>query len=347
MNSSENNPLSIFDELEVAEEAPGPVKKKRRWLRNTIIIILVVLVALAGVVGWYLLKLNKSFNQIELIDNPFPTSENRVADVEGPRNILLLGSDTRGEIGDDIDDISGQRSDTIMVAHIPANSKSVQIMSIMRDNWVELPNGQEAKINAALAVGGVPMLVESVEGLIQDQIDHVVVIDFTGFEGLTDALGGVTLNNPIAFSDRGADFAEGKITLNGEDALKFVRARYAFSDGDYSRVRNQQLYMKAVLNELMSKETLTNPMRLQDAVSALAPFVTADAGFTSSYLAGEALELRDVRGKDVTFFTSPTNGTGTSADGQSIVVPDWEAWERLAERFKNDTVRDWNPDTRM
>ena len=348
-HSPETNPIQLTNDAgeTVAFQYEEVKPKKSRWLRNTMITILVLLLAVAGVAGAYVWQLNNSFSQAERVPDVeiFPEVENRVENVEGPRNILLLGSDTRGEVGDDIEDISGQRSDTIMVMHIPGDSSSVQVMSIMRDNWVQLPDQRYAKINAALAVGGIPMLVETVEGLIQDQIDHVAIIDFEGFKGLTDALGGVTINNPIEFSSRGSYFPAGEITLQGEDALNYVRDRYSFSDGDYQRVRNQQTFIKGVMGELLSKDTLTNPSRIQDVVKSLSPFLLTDSGLNGSYLVSEGLALRNVRPGDMRFFTSPTLGTGTSNDGQSIVLPDWDAWEKLGEHFKNDTVAEWDPDT--
>src|SRR5690606_401872 len=106
-------------------------------------------------------------------------------------------------------------------------------MSIMRDNWVNIQGHGEAKINAAVAYGGIPLAVNTVENFIDARIDHVALIDFESFKGLTDAVGGVTVNNTIAFDSinggHGFSFAQGEITLNGDEALAFVRERYAFS----------------------------------------------------------------------------------------------------------------------
>ena len=318
------------------------VKRRNPWVRGIVFTLVAVLLVGVGVVGAYLFELNSSFSQAETLDNPFP--DNRMPSVDGTQNILLLGSDTRGELGDDIDDMTGQRADTIMVAHIPKDRETIQVMSIMRDNWVELPDGRESKINAALAYGGMPMMVETVESLIGVKIDHVAIIDFEGFKGLTDALDGVTVNNPQAFSDRGHDFAAADITLNGEEALTFVRARYPFSDGDYTRVQNQQRYLKALMNTFLSRETLTNPKRIAESVDAISPYLIVDSGLDGGYMLSEGFSLRSIRGEDVRFFTSPTLGTGTSFDGQSIVRPDWAGWEQLQNHFKNGSVADWSPE---
>src|SRR5690606_3044864 len=121
----------------------------------------------------------------------------------------------------DGDELRG-RADTIMVVHVPADHETVQVMSIMRDNWVPIPGRGEAKVNAAMAWGGMPLMVETVESLIDTRIDHVAVIDFESFKGLTEAVGGVTVDNPRSFrAVSGQRFEEGEITLIGDDALAF------------------------------------------------------------------------------------------------------------------------------
>src|SRR5699024_10515830 len=159
----------------------------------------------------------------ETIEQAFPEETLRpevTKPVEGQDdpavNILLLGSDSRANTSTPVLDDLGNRADTIMVAHIPSDRSGVQIMSIMRDSWLEIPGHGEAKINAAMAYGGVPLMVQTVEGLIDQRIDHVAVIDFNGFQNMTDSLGGVEVNNPRAFSYDGVQFAQGPITLNGE-----------------------------------------------------------------------------------------------------------------------------------
>src|SRR5690625_7323790 len=97
--------------------------------------------------------------------------------------------------------------------------------------------------------GGLPLLVQSVEGLIDQRIDHVAVVDFNGFQNMTDALGGVEINNPRSFSVSGTQFAQGPINLNGEEALKFVRSR-DFSESEYTRVENRRLVMKRMAREV-------------------------------------------------------------------------------------------------
>ena len=137
-----------------------------------------------------------------------------------------------------------------MIANISGDRQHVSIMSVMRDSYVDIPGYGTDKVNAAFAYGGVPLLVQTLEQLIGQRIDHVVGVDFEGFKGLTEAVGGVTLNNQIPFTSSppgNTTFEQGEITItDGNKALQYVRERKAFDDGDYQRVRNQQAFLKAV-----------------------------------------------------------------------------------------------------
>jgi len=309
-------------------------------------VIAFTLVMALGTAGIFALQLNNSFNKAEKLDNSavFPEDSTRPEATEsGAQNILLLGSDSRAESDDtDLNDIRGERSDTIMVAHIASDRKSVQVMSIMRDNWVEIPGHGMNKINAAMALGGVPLTVQTIEGILGVRIDHVAMIDFEGFAGLTDALGGVIVNNPIEFTGRGTHFAKGSIKLSGEDALKFVRERYSFRDGDYQRVRNQQIFVNSVIKKILSRDTLTSPSTINETVAAFAPFLKVDEGLSTSYLASLGMSMSSVRSDDISFFTSPTLGTGMEGK-QSVVKPDWEGLSEIANHFQEDTLSEYTP----
>lgn len=351
----DNYPVPTNDEFDLNNPAEpnrataATKPKKKLWPRIllwTLVGIFAIGVAAAAV---FVFKLNSSFNQAEKLPatEVFPEESSRPTVVEGPEddkhdalNILLLGSDTRGEVGDDLDDIRGQRSDVIMVAHIPADRQSVQVMSLMRDNWVEIPGHGNNKINAALSLGGVPLVVQTVEGIIDTRIDNVAIIDFDGFEGLTDALGGVRVYNPTAFSVGKTQFAEGNIMLNGVEALKFVRERYAFADGDYTRAANQQRYVKGVLSTFLSKDTLLNPLKISAAVDSFAPYLTVDEGMSASFLVKLGSSMSDVRPGDIEFFTSPTLGTGREGK-QSVVVPDWDELAVIAQHFRDDSLGEY------
>lgn len=319
-----------------------PAKKKRRrwpWVIVFAVVGLLVLAAAAAVV--YFSYLSSRYDQAERIPEKEVFPSVRPVDTNPEAmNILLLGSDARQGTNASMDDIRGQRADTIMLVHLPADRSGAQVVSIMRDNWVEIPGQGENKINAALALGGVPLLVQTVEGIYDVPIDNVAIIDFAGFKGLSEALDGVTLENEIAFSAGGYTYPQGEITVRGEEALRYVRERYSFPDGDYQRVKNQQAFIKGLVGKLISSDTLTNPVRIADTVNALSPYLSVDAGLDAQTVAGIGLELRSLRADDIVFLTSPTLGTST-ADGQSIVLPDWTGIGELSAALQNDTVPEY------
>lgn len=302
-----------------------------------------IVVAALVTAGIYALNLNNTFNSTEKIENPFPDEALRPEPVvpelgDAPQNILLLGSDTRGAIGTAVEDVDGSRSDTMMLVHIPGDRTGVQVMSFMRDLRVDIPGHGKAKLNAAMAWGGVSLLVQTLEGMVDARIDHIAIVDFEGFKGITDALGGITVDNPKAFTARdGSTFAQGAVTLNGDAALTYVRERYAFRDGDYQRVRNQQAFLKAIIAKTLSAETLTNPVRINELVNSTVPYLAVDTGLNSSYAVSLALAMPDVRLENMRFFTVPTLGTGMVGN-QSVVHPDWDQIALLKAAFRSDTV---------
>ena len=265
---------------------------------------------------------------------PVSTSDKAAAD--GGRNILLLGSDARREVAS-LDEADGNRADTIIVVNIPADGADVTVMSIMRDSWVTIPEHGEAKINAALSIGGVPRMVQTVEEFIGARIDNVALVDFEGLRDLTDALGGVTVYNSVPFTSThgGHSFAGGSVTLSGDEALGYVRERYAFSDGDYQRVRNQQAFLRGILHEV---DGVVDPVRILHVATSLAPYVAVDDGFSMSELVDLFVRLRQAEGH-VRFFTSPTLGTDTVGD-QSIVRVDWAAMDAVRRSFTTDPANE-------
>lgn len=324
---------------------PRSKKKVLFWTLG----IFLVFVLIAGAIVWAALS---KLGDFETIDNAFPDESTRPeanvpaeGESDPAMNILLLGSDSRADTSTPVLDDLGNRADTIMVAHIPSDRSGVQIMSIMRDSWVEIPGYGQSKINAAMSHGGVPLMVETVEDIIDQRIDHVAVADFNGFENITDALGGVELNNPRAFSYGDHQFQEGPITLNGDEALTFVRSRN-FSDGDYTRVENQQLFMKGMASEVLSRDTLTSPGKLNDLVEATTPYVALDGDFGAGTMVGLGTSMSSVRANDITSFTLPTSGLGTEGGGQSVVYIDWDELDEVQERFKDDELADYQPDPR-
>lgn len=335
------------------QEANMPVRKRRSGLRNLIIAagVLIVLLAIAAGVGFALLS--NSYNEVRRLSihqDPSLTRPAAAAEVSGtqaPLNILLLGSDSRESTDPfaSAEDLTGFRSDAIIVAQVSPDRKDVTIVSIMRDNWVPIQGFGEAKINAAFSLGGLPLAVNTVENFIGARIDHVALVDFQSFKGLTNAVGGVTVHNTQAFTAQngggGYAFAEGDITLDGQQALSFVWERYAFADGDYQRARNQQAYLQGLMKQVLSTGTLTSVSTLMDTFNALKPYLILDEGLDLPAAVRLGFEMRDVRADSIEFFTSPTLGTGTSGDGQSIVLPNWPEIANMQTAFQTGTLHEF------
>lgn len=314
-------------------------QRRRHTWRNALLLVAGLLVVLVVCVLVYIGSIGAAFNDRRQTVDAGITAQ----DDDGVLNILLLGSDSRGE-GRDTADVKGEdgaRSDTMMLVHVPEDRQNVYVMSIVRDLWVEIPGHGERKVNGALGLGGYPLVIQTVEDLVGVEIDHLAVIDFEGFNGLTEALGGVELCNPHAFSSgviNPSFFPQGDILLNGTDALRYVRERKAFLDGDFERVQNQQRFVNAVAGRLLTVETLANPQRIMDVVNGFTPFITVDERLDAATLAGYAWSMRDIRPSAIEMFTVPHGPPATTPGGASIVEQDPEGMARLERALRNDAV---------
>lgn len=338
--------VSITEAIEGEELAAEPLRPRNRKKRAglKLIAVLGVLILLAGLaVTGYVLYLGKTFDDTaqKFGEDEVFSGEQPVAEDGDPLNILLLGSDARNEDVDYSADEPGNRSDTIMVMHINGDRTGAQVMSIPRDMWVPVEGHGNAKINAAMSFGGISLATQTISEFIDAPIHHVAILDFQGFQALTERVGGVDVESEQAFTSRGSTFVKGTNHLNGEDALNFVRERYSFADGDLQRARNQQAYLKGLVETIVSADTLSNPSKVAGMVRDFAPYMTVDDKLTSSRIAGLGYEMRGVRPDDIQFFSAPIAGASTTSDGQAILSVDAEAQKEIQEAFKNDSVGDY------
>lgn len=330
---------------------PRHLARPKRHRGRAILIAVAAVVVLAVVAaGGFVFTLANTFDgKTETLQSAFPDAEGRPVKDPGDEsmNILLMGADFGGAnqvTGNVIESGgTGQRSDTMMLVHIPADRQGVYVMSVMRDTWLEIPGHGMNKINSAMAFGGVPLVVQTFEGLFDTKIDHVAVVDFQGFRDLTTALGGVTVKNDIAFTANDTDYfyPVGELNLQGDRALRFVRERKSFVSGDYQRVKNQQKFLNAVIDKMLAAQTLTNPATLYQVIDKVSPYLTLDKSFDAQTIAGLGLQLKDIGSEDVHSFTLPTAGTSRSPDGQSIVLKDQEAIDRVGEALRTDTMKSY------
>ena len=178
-----------------------------------------------------------------------------------------------------------------MIVHLSGDRKSAAVMSIPRDSWVEIPGRGMNKINAAYSFGGPKLFVATVEKLTNIRIDHLAFIDWDGFIGLTDALGGVDIT--LADSVQGAlrQDASGQVRthFNGVEALDFVRERYTVPGGDFGRQKRQQAFLRALMTKMMDAGSLKNPLKLVKVLDAITRNLSVDAGFTTGEMRGIGL----------------------------------------------------------
>ncbi|HEX6870764.1 MAG TPA: LCP family protein [Micromonosporaceae bacterium] len=327
---------------------PGPAKPrlKPRWGRIAAVSALAVLLVV-GIAGFVV------FNWISGVDDnlkrtdPFADVAGRPAKaVDGTLNILLLGSDSRDP--DAPTDTAGKwRTDTMVLMHIPASHDRAYFISFPRDLWVYVPKSKDgqygetmAKLNAAYSWGGLPLMVQTLEGYTGIRMDHVALIDFGGFKRVTDALGGVDMNverTITSIHKPHRTFTKGVHHFNGAEALDYVRQRYQFPDGDFARMRHQQEFLKAIMDKAVSAGTVTSPGRLKEFVSSVADAITVDKDFS---LLDLGWQFRNLRSNDMVFLTSPHKGTA-DIDGQSVVLSDKEKALSLFDAIQKDTTATW------
>jgi LCP family protein required for cell wall assembly len=331
--------LDVFEDTETATAAEPP---RRRRLRRTIgIAVTLVVLLVIGAGASYLAFLNHTVtaNVKHAALLPTPGVDGAPADeaptvapaAKGAQNILIIGSDARAGL-------AGARSDVIVLVHVASDRKTVTLVHFPRDLWVSVPGHGKDKINAAFAYGGAPLLVRTLQGLVGVPIDHVALVDFDGFKNMTDAVGGVNVYAEEASNSRGYAFHKGFNEMDGAAALAFVRERKQLSQGDISRGRRQQAFIKALMLKSLSKDVLANPVTLARFVDAATSNLTVDNGFSVAKMRSEAFALRNLRGKDIAFVTAPFSGFGTSPGGASIDVVDEAGMATLGEALQSDAM---------
>lgn len=337
-----------------ASRPPAPPTKKRNFFRRhlaltSLLVIVLLFIGSAGSFVWYL---NHELGNIQTFNveglKPLGGGDGGSSEAGQPLNILMLGSDDGDNVQTVADDLKDgtwtpglHRSDTMMLVHLPADRQSAQIVSIPRDSWVPVPGypgdiDGHAKINAAFSWGGPSLAVKTVENLTGVQINHVVMVDWNGFKGLTDALGGVRIYIPETFYDdsQKITWTKGWHTLNGEQALKYVRTRHGLTQGDFGRIERQQNYLRTMLNSLASAGTIANPIKLAKVVGTVSDFLQVDSTWSTGDIRSLALSSRHLSSGDIQFTTAPF-GSYDTVGGQSIVRLDTAKTAALFRAFQH------------
>lgn len=327
----------MSDVSDVTGVAKGRAPRRRRsgW-RIVLTAVGVVVALVVSVTGFYVWRLWNTASDVQRTTSLLPTTDDPerppvTAAAPGSLNYVLMGSDSRGE-GD------RGRSDVLMLAHVPPARDKVFIVSFPRDMWVTIPGRGQAKINAAYAYGGDALASRTLESLVGVRMDHAAKIDFEGFVGLTTQLGGVTVTNKVASSARGYTWPKGTITIQGEEALAYVRQRYDMPNGDLDRAERQRAVVRGILQRMLSTDVLANPVAFNAVAGQFGKFVTVDAGLTNDVIFATATSLRLGSGSDIVQLQAPISGFGRSADGQSIDVVNEAQLAEMAAAIQGGTM---------
>ncbi|CRK83519.1 LCP family protein [Neobacillus massiliamazoniensis] len=243
-------------------------KRKTRWT----IFFLTFLLLIGATVGYSYYQFKQGVNQSlkkvkkENKKKVVYTFEGK-KDQYGDTNILLLGSDARGN--------ERSRSDTIMIVHYNENKKTFKLSSIMRDSYVNIPGYGKHKINAAFADGGPELLRQTIKENFGMDLQYYAIVDFQGFVQLIDEAfpKGVEINVEKKMSENiGVTLEPGVQRLDGEQLLGYVRFRYD-AVGDFGRVDRQQKAVKAIGDQLSTFDTIT---KLPKLIGVVSPFVNSN-----------------------------------------------------------------------
>ncbi|AXE26630.1 LytR family transcriptional regulator [Streptomyces globosus] len=290
----------------------------RRIKVGSIALVSVLLVTAIGTYVWADSKVRREVDLSKVIERPKD---------DDCTTYLIVGSDSREGLTEEdkkklhTGSADGKRTDSMMI--LAACSGGTTMISLPRDSDVEIPSfvgsqsgkkfpaqGRRTKLNAAYAEDGPELLVRTVEHNTGLRIDHYAEIGFAGFANIVDALGGVDMNIEKAFKDEksGADFKAGEQTLNGEQALAFVRTRYAFAESDLARTKNQQKFLATLANQAATPGTLLNPFKLYPVLGAGLDTLIVDEDMSLFDMGEMFFAMKGVTGGSGTSMNMPIAG---------------------------------------
>jgi LCP family protein required for cell wall assembly len=315
-------------------------------------------VVLIASLSW--LGLGQVSSQISRI-NVFGNLSDRPEKTSRALNYLVVGSDSREgltpaqlrrlKVGSTAV-AAGGRSDTMFLVHISKSRDAAFIISLPRDTLVQVPahisqDGtrqipeRPGKLNASFAFGGAPLLIQTIEKMTNLKIDHYVEVSFAGFTGVVDALGGIEVCSKVPINDPKSYLvmSAGTHTLDGLEALKYVRTRDFDGRGDIGRMERQQQFVSAVLRKATSTGVLLNPIKLANFYNATISTVKMDEGLDKNDLLTLAKQMRNLSSGNIRTLTVPiANPNGRDPEVGSVVIWDDVLAADLWTRVRNDDV---------
>lgn len=300
--------------------------------------VVTVAVLAASGWGWYLGRVaDASVNRTDAI----PTEGNEGNGNGAAMNLLLVGNDSRASATEDqLDELNttaseGINTDTMILVHVPADGSTASFVSFPRDSYVEIPGYGMDKLNAAYAYGyqyeagegatdaerqsaGAQLLIRTISALTGLRIDHYAEVDLLGFFNLSTVVGGVEVNlcAPVQDAYSGVDLPAGVQTIEGEQALAFVRQRHGLPRGDFDRIIRQQVFIGGMVRKLLDENVLFDLGKQRRLVEAVANSLTVDRSLDLLSLAGQ---MQSVTAGSVQFQTIPYVGDDQDEQGRYIL----------------------------
>ncbi|WP_329132546.1 LCP family protein [Streptomyces sp. NBC_01476] len=331
---------------------PHPRHRRRHWLRILAACTAFLVLAL-GAGGWYVYRqLNGNITTDTTTETELKAHD-KERPAEGPtkaENILLIGSDNRGNGNEQYGHDTGtQRSDTTILLHLAADRSSATAVSIPRDLMAHVPDctkpdggtapARFEQFNWAFQFGGAACTIRTVEDMTGIRIDHHLIVDFTGFKKMVDAVNGVEVCVPEPVHDVNAqlDLPAGRQKLNGSQALGYVRARESIGDGsDTQRMERQQDFLASLVSKVRSNGVLLNPVKLYPLLSAATSSLTADPGLDSlSELYDLAHSIQQTPTGAIRFLTLPREPYVADHNRDQLMQP---AADQLFTAIRDDVA---------
>ena len=324
--------------------APGRTTSRRSVLRRVALVLLTVAVVfvlvLVGGAWWLVHRYTDNVVRVPDVSAGLDEAARPPVAVGDAFTVLLVGSDVGaagGTTGQAATEAVASRSDVLMLLRVAGDRQSASVVSIPRDSWVDVPGRGLNKINAAYAFGGPPLLIQTVEQLTDIRVDNFAVVDFAGFKGMTDALGGVDVQVSEAISFGDHRFERGLNHLDGDQALAYVRQHKELPRGDLDRVQRQQNYIRAMFAEVHDNGILRRPSQLDEFLLAFTSSVGVDDTLGDLDLVALAASLRELRPSNIVFFTAPVAGLGMEGD-QSVVYLDDRVGDQMWQHMSDGTL---------
>ncbi|MFE9442594.1 LCP family protein [Streptomyces sp. NPDC006602] len=326
-------------------------RKKPRWAMRAVTTLSVVVLASAGIGHAIVTSLDADISRVDA----FKDMKNRPRAGHG-MNVLLVGTDGREKVTEAerreyrLGGAPCHCTDTMMIVHISEDRERASVVSLPRDSYAVTPahtdrttgerhHGHPVKLNAAYAEGGPQLTVRTVESMTRVKIDHYLEVDFTSFMKTVDVLGGVRICTAEPLKDRytGLDLRPGTHTLQGGQALQYVRSRHVDGASDLGRMQRQQRFLAALVDRTTSSGILLNPMKFRDITRAALGSVRADKGFGTHELLDLGRAMRNFSPSSSEFTTVPIGQMGYAVKGVGSTLKwDTRKADRLFRSLRDD-----------